>query len=144
MPAFAAITINDGKATPVSHTFNPQSEEPANVWNHVDSSPSSAIGFNWLKLSLSQPTSPVQGESSLNRVYRAKMSLALPLLETLGTSDSGLTPPPTLAAVMRANVEYIIPERVALADRKDLNALAKNALAASVWTSMAEQLQAIY
>jgi len=147
MPAFANIVINDGATTPVAHTFAPASETPDNVFNHVDSSPGVGIGFNWLKLSLAAPNGNVTAgqASGSDRVYRAKLSLVLPTLEvTSPNTGTGIQPAPTVAYSLRANVECIIPERSALQDRKNLNALLKNALANAQWTAQVESLQSIY
>jgi hypothetical protein len=43
----------------------------------------------------------------------------MPTLTTLGTSDAGLTPPPTVQYINRVNVEFILPEESSLQNRKD-------------------------
>lgn len=147
MPAFAPITINDGQGSPAAHTFAPRSEDPSNVWNHADPSSVASIGDNVLKSSLKFPTGGASAgkQSSAERVVRAQLSLALPILEsTSASTGSGIAPAPTVAYVCRANVEYIIPERCTLQDRKNLNAFVKNALAHAFWKAQAEDMQAIY
>jgi hypothetical protein len=73
------------------------------------------------------------------------MTFSLPVLEsTSAATGSGIPPAPTIAYVLRGNIEYIMPERCTLQERKNLNAFVKNALAHSFWKAQAEDLQATY
>jgi len=143
MPAFAAMTINDSAA--VAKTFNPVKIEN-NVAIHQDQSGGVPILFPTIGLSLKMPTPAKNGEvSSANtRVCRSIMTVDLPTGETLGTSGSGYTPPPTVAYVNRAKLEVISPERSTLTNRKDVRAFVYNALNLSYTKNVFEDLQAIY
>jgi hypothetical protein len=141
MPAFAAFTINDGKATPVAHTFNPISGESGLfVWQ--DQSPTSAIGFLTVTYRLSRPTvAAAPGiASAADRMWKHTIGIAVPTMETLGNNSAGLTPPPTVAHIHRANLEFRQPERGTLADRKDLTAFAYNLLGHASWKSVLNDL----
>lgn len=144
MPAIASIVINDAQATPVAHTFAPSRLSGPNgetIFN--DRSASSAIGFLALKTSLRAPVGG--GKSSTeSRNYRFQLSITLPVLEALGTSDSGLTPPPTVAYKCIANLEFILPERCTLQNRKDLTAYVANALANANVKAIVENLETYY
>lgn len=148
MPAMAAITINDGKATPVAHTFNPMTfDQSMGLATLADRSGGIAIGYPTVNLQLVNPAKPtVNGRavSGSDRVYRAKIRFSLPVMEALSVADSGYTPAPTVAYTLRGNVEFILPERCTLADRKDLLAYVKNGLAQSVVTSLAQDLEALW
>jgi len=65
-------------------------------------------------------------------------------LETLGTADNGITPPPTVAYTPRFNAEFIMSERASLQNRKDLRKYANFLLAEAQLTAMVEALQGVF
>jgi hypothetical protein len=69
---------------------------------------------------------------------------SMPALETVGTSDSGLTPPATVAYVDRIKGEYLLPARNVLADRKDDLAFGKNLMANAIFIDLIHNLSQIY
>jgi len=146
MPAQAALTVNDGQATPVARTFNPAGIKPeANLAIWVDRSSGQALGFGRIMISLREPAAPKNGTSSASsRMYKAVITVQVPTLETLGTNDSGLTPPPTLAYTTAFRGEFMIPERATLQNRKDILAYVKNVLALSVVTSLVQDLEPVF
>lgn len=147
MPTFANIVIADGKATPVTHTFVPGSEDPKGVFNHVEINSTSAIGSNILRASLASPpvTKGAGSASTADRVYRVKVNLAIPVLEvTSPTTSTGIQPAPTVAYVLRANVEFILPERSSAAERTDLRILLRNALGNNQIVPLVDALQSLY
>lgn len=149
MPAVAAIAINNGEATPVSHTYNPLGQDRATgIWWFEDQSPrvssTSPLGWPRIGVKTARSTDGGPGASAQARVNRVTVTLALPQMETLGTSDSGLTPSPTVAYVDRVKMEFMLPARDSLADRKDALAFAKNVLANSIITDLVQNLTAIY
>ncbi|DAD51207.1 coat protein [ssRNA phage SRR7976325_18] len=109
----AAITINDGLATPVARTFNPDSITPA---LSVFSERSSGVALTFKRLTVA-----TQMASGRTEVNRAKYSVALPV----GTTVNGVT---SLAYTLRANVEVILPDGCTDAERKDLYAFLTNGL----------------
>jgi hypothetical protein len=129
MPAFAAITINDGQASPGAHTFNPvSSDNGIYVWQ--DQTGGVALGYLTLTYQKTVPGPAKAGQASdAGRVWRHKFTIAVPTMETLGTNDAGLTPPPTVACIHRSIHEFIQPERGSLSVRKDLTAYAANLFA---------------
>lgn len=149
MPAIAAITLANGEATPVNHTFNPLGQDAkTGIWWFEDASPrvstTSSLGFPRIGIQTKRQTSSEAGTSAGTIVNRVQITVALPQLETLGTSSSGLTPAPTIAYVDRAKMEFILPARDALADRKDVLAFAKNALANANVIDLVQNLSALY
>lgn len=121
MAAIAAITIADGQATPVNHTFNPVSTEPANFRENGSASVP-VVG---------QPSIVV--DTSLNPsqtgVSKAKVTLVIPVLETAsGSTVGGFTPAPAVAYYLTAKLEMLLPSRSTSAQRKDLRVMLKNLL----------------
>jgi hypothetical protein len=137
MPAFAAVTINDGQASPGAHTFNPVANDNGiYVWQ--DQTGGVSLGYLTLTYAKTMPAASVRAgqASDASRVWRHKISVAVPTMETLGTSDSGLTPAPTVACIHRANVEFIQPERGTTSVRKDVTAYVSNLLAHATFKSI--------
>jgi hypothetical protein len=73
-----------------------------------------------------------------------KFHLAVPVLETLGTSDSGITPPPTKSYEVLYNGEFVLPERSSLDVRKDILAYVQSLYGLSVVAEAIEDLKATY
>lgn len=128
MPARANITVNDGQATPVAHTFNPSEDGEVDLFE--DKSGGVAIGYPMISVRFRRPVMP-QGAmaSGNNRVYRIQLNFSWPVLEqTSASTGTGIQPAPTVAYVLRSNQEWLIPERSTLANRKDLRAIVYNTL----------------
>lgn len=106
MPAIAAITLANGESSPVNHTFNPlgQDVKTGITW-YEDQSPrvsaTASIGFPRIGIRTKREVEVVAGQSAKNTIARIEFTLALPQLETLGSSSSGFTPAPTVAYVDR-------------------------------------------
>jgi hypothetical protein len=144
MSAVANIVLNDAQATPVAHTFVPIGPDLKGVWWWEDQSASESIGYNRISMQLKRVGNPAPGSNSGGRVNRVLVSIHCPVLETLATNDAGLTPPPTVAYVSRANVEFILPERNSLQDRKTLRKFVDFLAAETQLTGMVETLQNVY
>lgn len=139
MPSFGNVVINDGKATPVAHTFSPDFRDQQGVAIYVDRSTGIAAGFWTLSIGRRQPTSNGQG------VYRVTAKLRLPTLDqTSPSTGTGIQPAPSVAYAMEAELTFLIAARGTLAERKDLLAVAKNLLSNAVMTSVVENLEAVY
>lgn len=139
MTAFASITINDGQATPVAHTFTARRiENGVAKWQDISSGIS--VGFPTTQVSLREP---IKGSKS--PTYRAFLKITVPVMEVVNASTyNGITPAPTKAYEMIANVEFLMPERSVLQNRKDLRAYVANALAQADLKSLFEDLNMIY
>jgi hypothetical protein len=145
MSAVASIVANDAQATPVAHTFVPLGPDKNGVWWFEDQSQSTPIGYWRISLSLVRTSPPGNGQSAAsNRVNRVKIGFHAPTLESLGTSDSGITPPPTIAYVDRSSAEFILPERDTSQNRKDQRAILKNVLSNAMVIDMVENLVGVY
>lgn len=122
MASAVNIVLNDAAATPVAHTFQPTFKSASGMMKFEElGSATSSVGNNYITAELTRPSSPSPGTKSSERNNRVKVTLHMPTLETLGTDDNGILPPPTVAYVCRATGgEYILPERSTLQERKNL------------------------
>lgn len=134
-----AITLADAQATPVDHVFTPNARlaDGTMIWEELGGVP---LGSYKLTAQLVRPPVAGQGVSARDRVSRIKIGIHTPILETLGTSDSGLTPAPQVAYIPRFVGEFIFSERSSLQERKNVRKFAYNALNESQLKSMVEDL----
>jgi hypothetical protein len=139
MAQIANIVINDGKTTPVAHTFAPVTSHDANgvaIW--TDRSTGVAVGFPELTLKVQVPT-------KASRNYKITGKVSLPVLNVRSPSTgTGIQPLPSAAYALIADVKLTIPEASVLADRKDFFAFVKNYLANAVWTAAVENYEEVY
>jgi hypothetical protein len=139
MAQIANIVINDGKATPVAHTFGPvTSSDPNGVAVWTDRATGVAVGFPVLTMKLRAP-------SKGSRNYKLTSKVKLPVLNvTSPSTGTGIQPLPSVAYNIEANIEFVLPEASLLADRKDFFAFVKNYLANAVWTSAVENYEEVF
>lgn len=120
MSAIAAITIADGKATPVNHVFNPIESGMASMYRTSDST---------LPL-IGQEIARVVQKKVNPQVQSVTVALDLPALETATDANaSGYTAAPKVGYVNRVTMTFMLPIRGTAAQRTDLRVLAKNLLA---------------
>jgi hypothetical protein len=133
MAAMANIVLNDGQGTPAAHTFVPVSNyNGVFVWEEKNAD--AAVGNRRITMSLRPP---VNGSA----VYKAVFKILNPKLEvTSPSTSSGYQPAPKVAYSVAATYEELIPERSALADRKDSTAFSKNLFAQSALTDLLNDL----
>lgn len=137
MPAIGNVVINDNEATPVAHTFAPVGINGP-VASYADRASGISVGYPRLTASLVVP-------SKGSKLYKARFKLVLPVLENITNSTmSGVLPAPTKAYDLTADLQFIMPERSTLQDRKNIMALAKNLLADAVATALVETNANIY
>lgn len=141
MATATAIVLADAQATPVNHTFSPVGKDGKGAYWFIDQSAANAIGYWKVSVEISQPGNPQPGESSAKRVMRFRVGLHEPVLETVSNSTvSGIAPAPTVAYIPRVFTEFVIPERAALLDRKNLRKMAANLLADNNIINVVENL----
>jgi hypothetical protein len=144
MAAVASIVLNDAQGTPVAHTFIPLGPDLNNVWWFEDQTGTAPIGYNRISLQLVRPGNPNAGQNAGDRMNRVKVSLHTPKMETIGNNSAGIVPPPTVAYICRCNMEFILPDRSSLQDRKDIRKFVDFLAAETQVTAMVELLQNIY
>lgn len=133
MTAFADLTINDGQATPVAHTFKARRIDGI-VAKYQDISGGIAIGYPQVTLSSREPVGSPGN-------FKVTVKMTLPVLETVsGTSYAGIVAAPTLAYNVTFTGEFILPSRSTLAVRKDILAYVKNLMNNAVITALVQDL----
>lgn len=131
--AIADITLADGQATPVNHTFEPVLSQPGLVTYH-DKVSGVSLGYPVLTIGNRLP-------NQANRNYKATAKIRTPILEAVSTAANGFTPGPTLAYELMLKIDCVIPSRATLAEREDIYAYGKNLLADAVMASLVENTE---
>lgn len=135
MAAIAPITILDGKATPVSHIFNPIQTNPP-VYHENGNPVIPLVGENEITLAL---------KKSNGAISKAVVTLRVPVLEVQsGSSYAGYEAPPKVAYYMQANIEFFLPSRSTPAQRKDLRVLSANLCNNAQVAAMVDALESSY
>lgn len=116
MSAIANLTLADGQASPVNHTFTAKGVRNG-IAKWKDQVGAVEAGMPVATFSLRESTS----SSPMTKVT---MKIRLPVLET---DPSFIVP--TVAYENFVNIEFATHQRCTLAERKDLLAFAKNLLA---------------
>jgi hypothetical protein len=129
MPAIGNIAINDGKTTPVLHTFAPVTTDgsAAELANRSASIPQ---GFEVVKVELRKPTSNTAA-------YRLYIEMVLPTVGLVNGADAVVR---FNKASMTVNISQLSSE----ADRKDLRVLLQNLLGHASMATVFEKLEPIY
>jgi len=129
MPAIATLTINDGLATPVAHTFSPKSTTGAKaIW--ADRSPSIPAGYRTISHELAEPN----GTRTVNKIT---MGFLVPVVAAVDGSD-------TVVRYDSGQVVLNINPNSTLQERKDLLAYMANALGNASVKASVENLEPFY
>jgi len=129
MPAIAALTVNDGLATPVAHTFSPQSTN-GSVAKWADRSLSIPAGYRTISHELVEPN----GNRTVNKVIWGFMC---PTVVAVDGVD-------TVVRYNSAKVELNIHPQSSLQERKDLLAYVANTLGLTQMKTSVENLEPWY
>lgn len=143
MPAIAAMALGttdvgvvNSLATSAtlagSALFSPDGFTPNGAARFVDRSGGIPAAYPSVTLHMRPP-------SSGNRNYKMTVTCTRPTLETLGTSSqSGYLPGQKVGYSGVARIEFVMPERMTLAERKALYALLVSTLATNLQASDAD------
>lgn len=142
MAALTAITANDDEIAPVLHTFTPLGPDKEGVQWFEQTIPAPANALAAKRISV-QIKRAIPGKQQ-NGVARLTLRFWYPVMETLSTSDSGITPPPTVAYQLYAEVRYVVPERSTEQERKNLRMLLINFSANGSILDVLRKLQPLY
>lgn len=123
------ITINDGQATPVAKTFNPEAVTPS-LSTFVERTAGIAAGF--IRLSVSTLFS--NGKRTTNR---ARFNVALPITAVVDGNT-------VVVRTLRANCDVILPDGCTDAERKDLYAYLYNGLNHTLIKGAVRDLDPLY
>lgn len=144
MPAIGTIVINDGQATPVAHTFNPTKQDVQNdqVVYH-ENGVNTPVAWPKLVIKNVMPSS-MNTKGGVVPVYEVDMSLMVPTMESLGTSDSGYTPQPSVAFYEAGNVRLRLPATGTKQGRKNMRIMLANLLQHATVTSVVDDLNFLF
>jgi len=135
------IVLADALATPVNHTFVPVGRDKNGVFSFEDQSQANAIGFWKITVELQRPPAANAQQNSNGRTVRVKIGLHEPILEvTSNATVSGIAPAPTISYTPRSFIEFVMPERASLQDRKNLRKMAASLLADTQVLGVVENL----
>jgi hypothetical protein len=139
MPAIASISLVDGQPTPATRVFAPLGVSSDYVGSYENRITGIQVGYDTLSIGFRRTTPK-------SRNNKLTIRLTLPTLEvTSPSTSSGIQPQPTQAFACAAFVEFVLPERSSVQNRKDLVTLLRNALAASgVVDTCVQNLESVY
>lgn len=143
MPQITSIVINDGAATPVAHTFSPIGVDEKGVFwlEQTAPVPTNSLGGKRIGISMSRP---VTANDLKSAKAKAVFSVYEPVLEILGNSSVGITPPATKAYELAARQAFDMPLRSTKQERKDLRVLSANLLANASVIAIIEEMAKAY
>lgn len=129
MPAIGNIVINDGKATPVAHTFAPVTTDgsAAQLANRAASIPR---GFEKLNVEVRKPQSTTGS-------YRVQMDMEFPVVATVDGVEQ-------VVRTSKASLVLNISQDSSTAERKDIRVLIANALQNTLVAQAIENLEPLY
>lgn len=126
MPAIASIVLNDGKATPVAHTFAPKAQRGESSLFEDRS-----VG---IPAAFSKISTMVKESAQMRRV---STFITIPTLKAVaGVNSGGFTPAAEVAYALRVKVEFELPMLCTSDERKDLKAYLQNLLADANYTEV--------
>jgi hypothetical protein len=119
MTALAALSLNDGQATPVATVFSPVAIDSSGVAKWL----APAASFDARRSATLSVGLPKNGSS----VIRVKTRFLIPVMDAVDTTKR--------IGDSYANLEVVISKLASTQDRKDLQAYVKNALANAAFTA---------
>jgi hypothetical protein len=134
----ANITLTDATpVTPVNRVYSPtQSSDGLIRWQ--DRTQAIFVGQN--RLTISQRLADKQA-----RTNKFVFKLETPILEQTSPSTStGIQPAPTVAYTPLATVEFVLPDRATVQERKDLLAQLRDLIGEAIVTNMVHDLDLIW
>lgn len=129
MPAIANIAINDGKASPVTHTFSPQTTD-GSLAELLNRSSTIQSGMEQLHIEYVKPR-------SANAAHQYKVKLVRPVVAQVNGLD-------TVVRKSTTTVQFNFSSDSTAAERKDEVALIKNLLTNATFAAAVENLEPYY
>jgi hypothetical protein len=131
--AMTNIVLSDGQASPVSHTFVPVSNTNG-IFTWEELNADASVGNRRITMSLRNPVNGSPNYKAVIKVWNPKLEVSSP------STSSGYQPAPKVAYTVATEVNVSIPQRSALADRKDETAFVKNLYATTVTMDLLNNL----
>jgi hypothetical protein len=138
MAARASVTLTDAATTPVNHVFSPVAKV-GNVLVWQDRT-ATAIMIGQNRLTLSQR--PAEKDAKTTKFV---LKLDQPILEqTSPSTATGIQPVPVVGYRNLATVEFVLHERSAEQERKDLLSMIRDLLNETIVTNLVHTYDMIY
>jgi len=121
MAAQANVVLLDGAGTPVSRTFAPKGVTA------IDQRTTKASWRENAGLYLGQPTiEEYHSAPNANGIEKFKWVFKFPTLQTVGTSDAGITPPAGVAYQTLGILEFHLPQSASDLELSHIRAFVEN------------------
>lgn len=135
MPANAAIAIQDGAATPVTHTFSPTKIDANGIATFEERVSGVPIGYPTITWSVRAPT---KGSSTYKVTGKLTQPKVIDVTDTSGKSVK------TVDYVNLATVDLVVSNKSTKQERKDLRVLVANALMNTLLVTSADDLESFW
>lgn len=131
------ITLTDAATTPVNHVMTPSTNGGGPLqWRDSNQ----AIYIGKARLSLVQRLADKQSKTT-----KISWKLETPILEvTSPSTSSGIQPAPTVAYTPLMNIEFVLPDRTTLQERKDLLAMTRDLIGEAIVTAQVQDIDLIW
>ncbi len=133
----ANVTLTDAASTPVNHVYYPtqSADELIRFRDRI-----STVVAGQFRLSVEQRASTRQTQAT-----KVSWKLETPILEQTSPSTStGIQPAPTVAYTPLAKIEFVLPDRCTLQERKDLLAMTRDLIDEAIVTAQVQDLEMIW
>jgi len=135
MPANAAIAIQDGASTPVTHTFSPTKIDANGIATFEERVSGVPIGYPTITWSVRAPT---KGSST----YKVTGKLTQP--KVVDVTDSSGKTVKTVDYTNLATIDLVVSNKSTKQERKDLRVLVANALNNALLVTSADDLESFW
>lgn len=134
----STIVLTDAASTPVARSYYVLPPQKNGILAWIDRTQAVLKGANRLTLE--------QRESSrATNARKVHWKLETPVLEqTSASTSTGIQPAPTLAYTLLATIEFVLPDRSSLQERKDLLAQVRDLIDEAIVTAQVQDGDLIY
>lgn len=138
MAARGNITLTDAESTPINRVYKPSQNRPGDPLSWRDSM--QTIYAGQAKLTLVQRMADAKAKTT-----KVQWRLETPILEQTSPSTStGIQPAPTVAYIPLVELDFVLPDRATLQDRKNLLSMVRDLIDEAIVTSQVHDLDMIY
>lgn len=132
-----SIVLTDAASTPVNRTFGPAKQDGI-LYTYHNRASGIMAGYDALSV---QTKLPGNGSRATTVSYK----LSLPTLEqTSASTATGIQPAPTVAYTCTGKLEFVMPERSTLQNRKDLLSMMRDLINEALVTEAVQDLDPTY
>ncbi len=131
MPAIGNISVNDGAATPVSHTFGVVTTDGKSAF-YADRSGGVPAEFPLIRITQTSP-------AGTQRFFRVDITISMPKAATDPQTGKSY-----IARQTQSRQTFTLPETGVLQERKDILAFHRNVAALSLVDNLVTNLENVY